>query len=51
MALDQKSSPNKNKLNLATVTIDTKNNDPLQAKQKVQAVSNMPTVYYAGLKI
>jgi len=51
MSLDQKSTPNKNKLNLTTVSIDTSNDDPLQAKQKTQGVQNMPTVYYSGIQL
>src|ERR1039457_5330210 len=49
--LDQKTAPNKNTLNLTEVVIDTQNDNPLQAKQKVQGLQNMPTVYYSGIQL
>lgn len=51
MPIEQKQKPNKEKLKIKDITITTKNMNPDYAGQKIDAVGNLPQVYYYDVEL
>lgn len=49
--ITQKNKPNKEKLKISNITIDTKQLNPKFAEQKSTFIKNYPTVYYYGIEL
>jgi hypothetical protein len=50
-SLDQKIKPSKDKLGIKPIIISYKGDDPDVAKNKLNSVSSVPTVYYYGIEL